>query len=269
MPLGIFLMKCILHIIFGIILLLPWQIAKSQGFDWIQSWRLPSSSPEMFIGGYIGLGMNTEYVDSQSFSDVLDCCQFSSGSGNDIRFGFAGEYWLVGDFSLQTQVGFGISSANFNASREDSILLIDPEDEKTEVRVINRDYTLRSKIQSLELAMIAKKRILSSHFSVALGFSGAFTLPNEHMHELEMKISSPTIQLDRPIYTSNEMVRGIEISGFLFKPIIRCEYDISIFNESYLKPFIQSDITLNSRVTRDDPWRSLTILGGFSILFSY
>lgn len=269
MSLGLFLMKCIKHCIFGIILLFSLQNANSQGFDWIKSWRLPSDSPNVFVGGYSGFGMNTEYVDTRSFSDVLDCCQFKSGSGYDFRVGLTGEYWLLGDFSLQAQIGFGSTTASFNANRQDSILIIDPATEKAKTEILLRDYTLTSRIQSLELAMIAKKRLFASHFSVALGFLGAITLPNESMHELEMKVSVPGEQLDREYYTPNEMVNGIEISGFIFKPIIRCEYDIAIFNEAYVKPYIQSDITLNSRVTNEDPWRSLTIMGGFSILFSY
>lgn len=267
--LGIFLMKCMKHCIFGIIVLFSWQNANSQGFDWIESWRLPSDSPDLFIGGYTGFGMNTEYVNARSFSNVLDCCGFKDGSGSGYRVGLTAEYWLEGDFSLQAQVGYGSSSASFNANRQDSILYKDPTGEKNISYNLLRDYTLTSRIQSLELAMIAKKRLFASHFSVALGFLGAITLPNDSMHELEMKVSVPGIQLDRENYTPNEMVKGIEVSGFLFKPIIRCEYDIAIFNEAYIKPYIQTDITLNSRVTREDPWRSLTVLGGFSILFSY
>jgi hypothetical protein len=269
MSLGLFLMKCIKHCIFGIILLFSLQNANSQGFDWIKSWRLPSDSPNVFVGGYSGFGMNTEYVDTRSFSDVLDCCQFKSGSGYDFHLGLTGEYWLLGDFSLQAQIGFGSTTASFNANRQDSILIIDPATEKAKTEILLRDYTLTSRIQSLELAMIAKKRLFASHFSVAMGFLGAITLPNESMHELEMKVSVPGKKFDREYYTPNEMVKGIEISGFIFKPIIRCEYDIAIFNEAYVKPYIQSDITLNSRVTNEDPWRSLTVMGGFSILFSY
>lgn len=267
--LGIFLMKCMKHCIFGIIVLFSWQNANSQGFDWIESWRLPSDSPDLFIGGYTGFGMNTEYVNARSFSNVLDCCGFKDGSGSGYRVGLTAEYWLEGDYSLQAQVGYGSSSASFNANRQDSILYKDPTGEKNNSLNLLRDYTLTSRIQSLELAMIAKKRLFASHFSVALGFLGAITLPNDSMHELEMKVSVPGIQLEREYYTPNEMVKGIEVSGFLFKPIIRCEYDIAIFNEAYIKPYIQTDITLNSRVTREDPWRSLTVLGGFSILFSY
>jgi hypothetical protein len=269
MSLGLFLMNCIKHCMFGIFFLFCLQKANSQGFDWVKSWRLPSDSPDIFIGGYSGFGMNTEYVNTGSFSDVLECCQFKSGSGYDFRVGLTGEYWLQGDFSMQAQIGFGSTTARFNASRQDSILYIDPADEKTKTDILLRDYTLTSRIQSLELAMIAKKRILASHFSVAFGFLGAITLPNESMHELEMKASVPGVQLDREYYTPNEMVKGIEVSGFIFKPIIRCEYDLALFNDAYIKPYIQTDITLNSRVTNDDPWRSLTVLGGFSILFSY
>lgn len=262
-------MKCLQHILICLFITCSWQYANAQGFDWIKSWRLPSDSPNVFIGGYTGFGMNTAFVDARSFSDVLDCCAFNNGSGYDFRFGLAGEYWLMGDFSVQAQLGFGSSTARFNASRQDSILLIDSLSEKVTSHVLNREYTLISSIPSMELGLIAKKRLFASHFSIAFGFSGAITLPSESMHELELKVSVPGVELDRELYTPNEMIKGIDITSFIFKPLIRFEYDIAMFNEAYMKPYIQTDITLNSRVTREDPWRSLSVLGGFSVLFSY
>jgi hypothetical protein len=266
-------MKLIQLFLFCLLSCIPGQLLFAQGFDWLKSWRLPSDSPTIFIGGYMGYGMNTEYVDSMSFSNVLDCCGFKAGSGNDIRFGLTGEYWLQGDISIQGQIGLGITSASFNAQKEDIILI--PKDNRVDKVKLIRDYTLTSRIQSLELAMLAKHRLFSSHLSVALGFSGSFTLPNDSMYELKMRANVDSIELvskeftPNQEYTSNEMVKDIEISGFLFRPVIRLEYDLSIFNEIYVKPYTQLDITLNSRVSRDDPWRSLTFLGGFSILFSY
>lgn len=267
------LIKLITLIFFCSFLCFPGQRLYSQGFDWIKSWRLPSDSPKLFIGGYMGFGMNTEYVDAGSFSDVLECCKFNDGSGNDIRFGLTGEYWLQGDISIQGQIGYGITSASFHAQRQDPILI--PQNDRVEKVTLIRDYTLTSRIQSLELAMLAKHRLFSSHLSIALGFSGAFTLPNDSMHELKMRANVDRIELvskeftPNQEYTSNTMVKDIEITSFLFRPILRLEYDLSIFNEIYVKPYIQADITLNSRVSRDDPWRSFTFLGGFSILFSY
>lgn len=262
-------MKLIQLFLFCLLSCIPGQLLFSQGFDWLKSWRLPSDSPTIFIGGYMGYGMNTEYVDSMSFSNVLDCCGFKAGSGSGYRIGLTAEYWLKGDISLQAQVGYGNSSASFNAQREDMILI--PKNDRVEKATLIRDYTLTSRIQSLELAMLAKHRLFSSHLSLAMGFSGAFTLRNDSMHELEMRVAvnDDNISLDRREYTPNVMVKDIEITSFLFRPILRLEYDLSIFNEVYVKPYLQADITLNSRVSRDDPWRSLTFLGGFSILFSY
>ena len=262
-------MKLIQLFLFCLLSCIPGQLLFAQGFDWLKSWRLPSDSPTMFIGGYTAYGMNTEYVNAGSFSDVLECCGFKAGSGSGYRIGLTAEYWLQGDISLQAQVGYGSSSASFHAQRKDSILI--PMNDKSEKRLLTRDYTLTSRIQSLELAMLAKHRLFSSHLSIAMGFSGAFTLPNDSMHELEMRVAvdDDNISLDRREYTPNEMVKDIEISGFLFRPVIRLEYDLSIFNEIYVKPYTQLDIPLTSRVSREDPWRSLTFLGGFSILFSY
>ena len=262
-------MRCLQHSFFCFILIFSCQYANAQGFDWIKSWRLPSDSPDVFIGGYSGFGMNTEFVDARSFSDVLDCCDFNDGSGYDFRVGFAGEYWLMGDFSLQAQLGLATSTAHFKANRQDSILMIDSLSEKVTPYILHREYTLTSQIPSMELALIAKKRLFATHCSIAFGFSGAITLQSASKHELELKVQVPGLQLNREYYTPTEMVRGIDITGFVLKPIIRVEYDMSIFNQAYLKPYVQTDITLNSRVTRDDPWRSLTVLGGFSVLFSY
>jgi hypothetical protein len=186
-----------------------------------------------------------------------------------MRIGFTGEYWLQGDFSLQAQLGFGLTSASFNASIQDSILLLDPSTSLYLPVLLEREYTLQSKIQSLELAMIAKKRIFESHFSIALGFSGAITLPSDSMHTLEMRVNIPNKEVGRSSYNPSDMVRDIQVSSFLFKPLIRFEYDVQFANQTYIKPYIQTDLTVNSRTFGSNSWRTLTVLGGISYLFSY
>ena len=157
-------MKIIKLIPLILIFLCSQHFLNAQGFEWIRSWRLPSDSTNLFIGGYSGFGMNTEYVNAGSFSDVLECCGFKDGTGNDIRLGFTGEYWVQGDISLQGQIGLGITSANFNARREDDLLY--PTDTGLKRGILTRDYTLNSHIHSVELALIAKKRLFASHFQL-------------------------------------------------------------------------------------------------------
>lgn len=269
LPSGIVNIKCFSYIIVAFMFLGLAQDTNAQGFSWLRSWRLPSDSPMIFYGVYSSYGQNTEYVNARSFSNVLDCCSFSDGTGNDMRMGITSEYWILGDFSLQGQLGYGTTSATFSSNREDSILIFDERTQTFCPRLLRRAYTLNSTIQSLELSLIAKKRLFSSHFSIAMGLTAAYTLPSIDMHQLELRIGfdSLSLPLEQELYTPAEMVKDINVSGMLIKPIFRLEYDQETVKEMYVKPYIQADITLNSRVTRVDPWRSLTILGGISLFF--
>jgi len=88
---------------------------------------------------------------------------------------------------------------------------------------------------------------------------------NETKVTTEYSLESSTIESKSypTIIPDDNIIR----SSVLIRPLIRCEYDLSLAKGIYAKPFIQTDYTINSRVTNSDPWRSLTIMGGIAFMF--
>jgi len=241
--------------------------ALSQGFDWMYSWNSPNSIPKTYIGGYANKGISHESIQPSSFTELVSCCEFGDGSGSSYSFGLTGEYWIDGLYSLQAFVGFGDASMHFESGKKnDSILVF--QNGKYTPKQLSRYYTLDHEISSFDLGLIGKTRIASTHFSIATGLA---------LSSLTKKVTSinTNFEIEDPSFSTEERIPSNitldNVSSVLLRPMIRCEYDLAIARGTYCKPFIQADCTLNSRtdVTNGDSWRSLTVLGGISILFGY
>ncbi|MFM8840050.1 MAG: outer membrane beta-barrel protein [bacterium] len=245
--------------------------ALSQGFDWMYSWNSPNSIPKTYIGGYANKGISHESIQPSSFTELVSCCEFGDGSGSNYSFGLTGEYWIDGLYSLQAFVGFGDASMHFESGKKnDSILVF--QNEKYTPKQLSRYYTLDHEISSFDLGLIGKTRIASTHFSIATGLALSVLTAKSTSITTNFEIDYPSFSED----FSEEEKRipsdiTLDVTSVLLRPMIRCEYDLAIARGTYCKPFIQADYTLNSRsdVTNGDSWRSLTVLGGISILFGY
>ena len=239
----------------------------SQGFDWMYSWNSPNSIPKAYIGGYGTFGYSKECVEPNSFTELVSCCEFGDGSGSSYSFGLTGEYWIDGLYSLQAFVGFGNASMDFESEKVDDYILVFKDGKYTPMKLY-RHYTLDHEISSIDFGLIGKTRIASTHFSIATGLA---------LSALTRKITSinTNFEIVDPSFSTEERIPSNitldNVSSVLLRPMIRCEYDLAIARGTYCKPFIQADCTLNSRtdVTNGDSWRSLTVLGGISILFGY
>ena len=154
-------------------------LVKSQGFDWVYSWNSPFKSPTFFIGGYVGTGISTEFIEKNSFSDVVSCCGFNDGTGNAFRVGFNAEYWFLGDYSLQGQVGYAFESMESRSESKPIQILIRENDKQTP-KTLNRSYQLSNSESTLDIGFIGKKRLFSSHFSIATGFALSVIMPESN-----------------------------------------------------------------------------------------
>lgn len=241
---------------------------KSQGFDWVYSWNSPFKAPKLFIGAYVGTGISSECVSDDVFSKEISCCKFDGGTGNAIRTGIMAEYWIAGDYSLQATLGYGSESMDFAYEKSDSILVLEKSGRyapKNMKRIFDLAYTG----QTVDFGLIGKTRIASTHFSIATGFSlSAPVSAFEANIQTTYTVEGQEINLERtfPTKLTDELVSR---SAVLFKPMVRCEYDIAVQKGIYLKAFLQTDYTLNSRVTNPGNWRSFTMLGGIAIMSGY
>ena len=242
-------------------------IVLSQGFDWVYSWNSPFKSPRVFIGAYGGAGISKECNSPNTFSDVVSCCKLSEGSGTTFKTGITAEYWILGTYSLQATVGYGKETSNFHNERADSILVL--ENKRYVPKKMTRSFDLTYSGHSLDLGLIGKTRIASTHISIATGFTCSF--PTIFSFETNVnttyKVDGLNLDLEKsyPEQIPNDLIKR---SAVLFKPMIRSEYDIALQKGIYLKPYLQADYTLNSRIT-DAPWNSWAVLCGISLLFGY
>lgn len=242
--------------------------AQSQGFDWMYSWNSPNSIPKTYIGGYANKGISFEPIQPSSFSESVSCCEFGNGSGSNYSFGLIGEYWIDGIYSLQAFVGFGGASMDFESEKKDDSILVFQNGKYTP-KQLSRYYTLDHEISSIDLGLIGKTRIASTHFSIATGLALSVLTAKSTSINTNFEIDYPSFLDEEKRIPSNITLDNV--TSVLLRPMIRCEYDLAIARGTYCKPFIQADYTLNSRtnVTNGDSWRSLTLLGGISILFGY
>lgn len=255
-----------LCILFVFMTMLPLSV-KSQGFDWVYSWNTPFKSPTLFMGGYVGTGNSTENISTNSFSDIVSCCGFNDGTGNAFRVGFNAEYWFLGDYSFQAQVGYAFESMK-SSSESKPVKILVLENNKHTPKTLNRTYQLSSSGATLDIGFIGKRRLFSSHFSIATGFALSVIMPESNETKVFTEYSVPDDNRIAPQTLSTTVPdEYIVRSSVLIRPLIRCEYDVSLAKGIYAKPFIQTDYTINSRVTNTDPWRSLTIVGGIAFMF--
>ena len=241
-------------------------LVKSQGFDWVYSWNSPFKTPTLFIGGYIGTGTSNESIGKNSFSEVVACCAFNDGTGKSFRVGFNAEYWILGDYSIQAQVGYASESMESRSESKPSTILV-RENDRHVPKTMNRTYSLSNSGSTLDIGFIGKRRLFSTHVSIATGFSLSMIMPKSNETKVTTEYSLESSSIESKSYPTIIPNDNIIRSSVLIRPLIRCEYDLSLAKGIYAKPFIQTDYTINSRVTNTDPWRSLTIVGGIAFMF--
>jgi hypothetical protein len=253
-------------VILLLILTMQSSLVKAQGFDWVYSWNSPFKSPTLFIGGYIGTGTSIETIGKNSFSDVVSCCAFNDGTGTAFRVGFNAEYWVLGDYSLQAQVGYAFESMESRSQSKPSTILV-LENNRHVPKTMNRTYILSNSGSNFDIGFIGKRKLFSSHFSIATGFSLSMIMPESNETKVMTEYSIESSDIESKTYPTIVPNDNIIRSSVLIRPLIRCEYDLPLARGIYAKPFIQTDYTINPRVTNTDPWRSLTILGGIAFMF--
>ncbi|MGA1277431.1 MAG: hypothetical protein ACO30P_03295 [Candidatus Kapaibacteriota bacterium] len=240
---------------------------KSQGFDWVYSWNSPFKVPKLFIGAYVGPGISSECISDDVFSKEISCCKFDDGTGNTIRAGIMAEYWIAGDYSLQATLGYGSESMDFAAERSDSILVLEKSGRFTP-KNMKRIFDLAYTGQTVDFGLIGKTRIASTHFSIATGFS--LSVPVSAFDSLSTTYTVEGLSFTPEQRFPNTLTDDfVSRSAVLFKPMVRCEYDFAVQKGIYLKTYLQTDYTLNSRVTNPGNWRSFTMLGGIAIMLGY
>ncbi len=219
----------------------------SQGFDWQYSPRLPSKYPYFFLG----LNAEKTFFMHKSnfllFEEAITCCKFNGQNSSGFSFGFSGEYWHLANNSIFALISFSSIPANFSSFNS---FPINPD------TVLKTEFTLNSKINTINLIAGYKYRILTSYFFISAFFDVGFNLSNDY------KIYEKVIEPNNFYFNTNppsqirELSQG-KINDFNFiilSPGINLGYDLDLGNNYYSSISINVSHSLNKVLKKDD-WR--------------
>lgn len=249
-------MKFIIALIFSISLYSNHTISVfSQGFDWTYSWRLPSESPTLFIGPLGSTGVNIDNAGYSTFDSELNCCKYDNGQGRNSSIGILVEQWYKGIYSFQGIIQYNAGTSQFTSQVRNLIF------SESKEETLIRDYTLQTKWNYIDLALIAKSRVAGSHVSITGGFLLNMPIGIELNHRVDFYVEKyPTDK-----YTSESTPTQVENAGFVLSPLLGIEYDLAMMNGMYSKVFFRTSYTALSRVTIGDPWRAVSFQLGAAL----
>ena len=233
----------------------------AQGFDWTSSWRLPSTSPTLFIGPYTEMVNVHDYVDFSSMGFAIDCCKYGNGTANNFKNGIMIEKWYKGNYSFTVKLGYYSYTSNFNGETLSNQIQIFNKNNILFVDTLKTRFSLAVKNQNVyDISLLAKSRLFETHASISGGINciiqdGIAAQKNEEVlnPKLERVIPTNTVELG-------------SMTSFIVSPVVQIEYDIDLGRGKYAKVFANTQYSINSRSQIAD-WNTLIFGAGLSICF--
>lgn len=233
----------------------------AQGFDWTSSWRLPSTSPTLFIGPYTEMVNVHDYVDFSSMGFAIDCCKYGNGTANNFKNGILVEKWYKGNYSFTVKLGYYSYTSNFNGETLSNQIQIFNKNNILFVDTLKTRFSLAVKNQNVyDISLLAKSRLFETHASISGGINciiqdGIAAQKNEEVlnPKLERVIPTNTVELG-------------SMTSFIVSPVVQIEYDIDLGRGKYAKVFANTQYSIHSRSQITD-WNTLIFGAGLSICF--
>ncbi len=228
----------------------------SQGFDWQYSYRMPFETPDFFIG----VPFNYEYTQIDADlpirqDDYKPCCHFSKGTGNNINFGLAAEYWGTGDLAYTFIAGFNMMTANFSTLSEPIAM---------KGGLLKFNNKVSSQLYYLSLGLGAKYRLFGSHFNLGILLNTYILMNQSYTHTEDAVNPPPDYNAETHInYTTTSYS---QINRFYFMPALRLGYDFSPWIGLYFSPYINLNIPVMN-ITSNYTWRPWGLSAGISLFF--
>ena len=144
----------------------------AQGFDWTSSWRLPSTSPTLFIGPYTEMVNVHDYVDFSSMGFAIDCCKYGNGTANNFKNGIMIEKWYKGNYSFTVKLGYYSYTSNFNGETLSNQIQRFDTNKILFVDNLSTRFSLAVKNQNVyDISLLAKSRLFETHASISGGIN--------------------------------------------------------------------------------------------------
>ena len=227
----------------------------AQGFDWTSSWRLPSTSPTLFIGPYTEMVNVHDYVDFSSMGFAIDCCKYGNGTANNFKNGIMIEKWYKGNYSFTVKLGYYSYTSNFNGETLSNQIQGD-----TSIDNLKTRFSLAVKNQNVyDISLLAKSRLFETHASISGGINCI----------IQDGIAAQKIEEVLNEKYKREIPNTVELgsmTSFIVSPVVQIEYDIDLGRGKYAKVFANTQYSINSRSQITD-WDTFIFGAGLSICF--
>ncbi|GDX66076.1 hypothetical protein LBMAG36_11430 [Chlorobiota bacterium] len=232
----------------------------AQGFDWTSSWRLPSTSPTLFIGPYTEMVNMHDYVDFSSMGFAIDCCKYGNGTANNFKNGILVEKWFKGNYSFTVKLGYYSYTSNFNGETLSNQIQAFDTNKILFVDTLRTRFSLAVKNQNVyDISLLAKSRLFETHASISGGIN-CIIQDGIAAQKIE-EVLNPGFEREIP----NTVELG-SMTSFIVSPVVQIEYDIDLGSGKYAKVFANTQYSINSRSQNAD-WDTLIFGAGLSICF--
>ena len=244
--------------------------AKSQGFNWIYSNRLPFEVPNLYVGGKFEIG-SINHTGDMSLREMynatdFECCRYKNGDGTLINIGVNVEYWYETFSAVNLSLSYNNISSNF-IRRADALPLSNGDKLITEF-----DYATNLSFLSIDLGW--RYKINETHFFVYPSMITNVFLSKSEGQQVE-RIISPNYET----FSDGSLVRNIEggkipeINTFNLNFTLKAGYDFSIMNGMYISPYIGYILPISNYISEKDnyntnqSWKMSGLILGTNIMY--
>ena len=214
----------------------------AQGFDWTSSWRLPSTSPTLFIGPYTEMVNVHDYVDFSSMGFAIDCCKYGNGTANNFKNGIMIEKWYKGNYSFTVKLGYYSYTSNFNGETlSNQIQRFDTIKKNLFVDNLKTRFSLAVKNQNVyDISLLAKSRLFETHASISGGINCIIQDGIAAQKIEEVLTEDYKREIPNPVKLGS-------MTSFIVSPVVQIEYDIDLGRGKYAKVFANTQYSIHSR----------------------
>lgn len=225
-------------------------ISFAQGFDWQYDYRLPSSYPFIFVGINAEYGIVFHEGNFNFLEDEIPCCRFTNGDGNISNIGISLEYWYDSKISFQLTAAVNNVTGSFTANSSDTI----------RGGSMKTAFDFESTVSYLAISPGIKYRLLGSKLYAAFDLKMLIKYASSGEHS-ERRIS------DNVPFNSRTIANGRidALSTLVVLPQLRLGYDLAIFRNVYISPYISASYTIDN-IIESEKWKHYDLHFGISLM---
>ena len=242
-----------------LLILIMFNGAFGQGFDWQYSARMPFKTATVFMGINIAPNYNISSGKINYIEDRFPCCNFNNGSGLGYIGGLTTELWTTTGISYSITVNFDYNYSKFTQAAEELPL--------ADGSIFRTEYEFRSKAYYVDAEPMVKYKIPMSHFYIGASANLQFLISSTKQH-FENVVSDNTFNdgsKTREIADGKGKIS--DLKSFIFQPKIRAGYDFSIGLGKYASVYVNYGIPIMD-IAQKAEWKSTNISAGFCVYTS-